>query len=349
VLHDKKGKIYNYQKKLSEFLLTRYYLKNSKSTFLYRIYNHLNPNRRFLNKYNLDVLHVPRQHAPAYNLKYPVVISMHDVQHLHYPEFFTPIERIYRSISYYISLSEVSHVIVSYAHVKKDIKKYFSNIHPDVSVCPVPMDEEWTKSNTNTDISLLRIKFNLPEEFILTPAATWEHKNHIAVLEALSILLKEGKKVFWVSTGHKTPYFNSIEVKIKELGLTEQVLFTGLVSDEDLIALFKMTSLVVIPTLYEAGSGPLFEAIRYQIPVICSNVTSLPDTIKNDEFIFDPHDYEKIAWLIEKALSDPEFIKKNKANSIQRLEELKKADYVTSFIQAFENAITFHNAKITKI
>jgi glycosyltransferase involved in cell wall biosynthesis len=273
---------------------------------------------------------------------------MHDLQQLHYPEFFTPLQRINRSITYYTSLSETSHVIVSYSHVKEDIHKYFSDIRPAVSVCPVPMNEDWTESKTHTDAQILKKKFTLPDVFILTPAATWEHKNHIAVLEALSILRKKGKKVFWVSTGYQTSYYKTIEVKVNELGLADQVLFTGLVSDADLMGLFKMASLVVIPTLYEAGSGPLFEAIRYQVPVICSNVTSLPDTIKNDEFVFDPLNYDQIAGLIETALSDNAFIERNKQNSAKRITEFKNADYESAFINAYRAAIDFHKTNQMK-
>ena len=348
VLHDKKGRLYNLRRKMADFFLTRYYLKDRQFTFAHKLFFHIDPNRRFLNKYNLDALHAPRQQAPSYGLKFPVIISMHDLQQLYYPEFFTPLQRIYRSITYYTSLSEASHVIVSFNHVKKDIHKFFSNIPPNVSVCPVPMNEDWTESNTHTNAETLRQKFALPDVFILTPAATWVHKNHLAVLEALSILQKKGKKVFWVSTGHQTNYYNTIEAKIAELGLTDQVLFTGLVSDADLMGLFKMASLVVIPTLYEAGSGPLFEAIRYQVPVICSNVTSLPDTIKNDEFVFDPLKYDQIAGLIEKALSDPSFVERNKQNSAKRVVEFKNTNYESSFIDAYRAAIDFHKNNESK-
>lgn len=348
ILHDKKGSLYKLRKRMSEFFLTRYYLKDGHFTFPYKLFLFLDPNRRFLNKFNLDVLHVPRQQAPSYGLKFPVIITMHDLQQLHFPEFFTPLERIYRAITYYTSLSETSHVIVSYNHVKDDIHKYFSNIPASVSVCPVPMNEDWTESQAHTDAETLRHKFALPEVFILTPAATWVHKNHITVLKALSILRENGNEVFWVSTGYQTPYYKSIEAKIKELGLTDQVLFTGLVSDADLIGLFKIASLVVIPTLYEAGSGPLFEAIRYQVPVICSNVTSLPDTIKNDDFIFDPLNYKQIAGLIEKGLVDNSFVERNKQNSAKRAKEFIDADYETSFLEAYRAAIDFHSANQIK-
>lgn len=345
VLHDRGGKLYNYQKKLSEFFLTRYYLRPNNSSLAYKLYSFINPDRRFLNRFKLDVLHVPRQHSPSYNLNFPVVISMHDVQQLHYPEFFTPLERIYRSIGYYTSLSETSHVIVSYDHVKTDIKKYFRNISADVTVCAVPMNEDWTEIKDQTDSEILKSKYNLPAKFILTPAATWEHKNHRAVLEALSILRKQGEKVYWVSTGNKTAFFSTIEKKIEALELQDQVIFTGLVSDADLVGLFKMTSLVVIPTLYEAGSGPLFEAMRYQVPVICSNITSLPDTIRNDEFLFDPHNFQQIAELIKRSLSDEDFIERNKANSLKRITDLQNGDFSPAFLSAYKSAIEYHKNK----
>jgi len=340
VMHDERSKTYNFLKKSSEFFLTRYYLKLASSRLIYRLYCLLNPDRRFLNRFNLDVLHVPRQHSPAYNLKYPVIITMHDVQHFHFPEFFSPVERIYKSIRYFTSMSETTHVIVSYSHVKNDLNKYFSNIKARISVCPVPLNEDWTAGYPETSINDLKETYNTPDHIILTPAATWEHKNHIAVLKALSLLRDEGLKIFWVSTGNKTGFYPTIEKSINELNLADQVLFTGVVPESDLIGFYKIAKLVVIPTLYEAGSGPLIEAIRYNTPVICSNVTSLPETIGNSEFVFDPTNYRQIADLIKRALTDDKFLTRNKANSEKRAFFYNNVSSSAAFIEAYNIAIT---------
>jgi len=346
VLYDRKGRIYNFFKRKSDFFLTRYYLKRMSGRFHYKLYGFLNPDRRFLNKFNLDVLHVPRQHSPAYNLNYPVVVSMHDVQQFHFPEFFSPIERIYKSISYYISMSEANHVIVSYKHVQTDLNKYFREIKAEVSVCSVPINEDWVSGKPSTNGGELKNKYDIPDIFLLTPAATWEHKNHIAVLEAMALLNKENIRVFWVSTGNKTNFYSTIEEKIRELNLTNQVLFTGIVPEADLIGLYKVAKLVVIPTLYEAGSGPLFEAMRYNTPVICSNVTSLPETIGNNDFVFDPDNYRQIADLIKKALSDEEFLLKNKENAAIRIAQLENITYAQAFIEAYQKAIGQYNTTL---
>lgn len=325
-------------RRISEFWITRYYMRERPAKLFIRLHSVFNPDRRFFNKYKLDVLHVPKQHSPVYRLKFPVVISMHDVQHLHFPQFFTPLQRIHKSIRYHISIQEADGIIVSFPHVKNDIIKYFCEAKDKVKVCPVPLNEDWI-SREGTPEDILRNKYSIKEPFILTPAATWEHKNHLAVLEALKILKNQGHKVYWIATGHKTSYFSTIARKIAEYGLSDQVTFTGVVSDCDLRGLYALAGLVVIPTKYEAGSGPLFEAIRYNVPVICSNVTSLPDTIGNREFVFNPDNYAMIAKLIMKGLTDEEFIEMNKKNSLQRLQYYKEMEYSSKFIEAYKWAI----------
>jgi len=122
--------------------------------------------------------------------------------------------------------------------------------------------------------------------------------------------------------------------------LTEATHFLGLVPEEDLICLYKNSSLVVIPTLYEAGSAPLYEAMRYQVPVICSNVTSLPETIGNEEFIFDPNEVSEIAIKIKKILMDSTFREKNLMNSIERINYFRSFNYVQNFTDVYKSILS---------
>lgn len=338
VLYDDNRRLTKLLRHLANFCLTRYYIHKVPNPLYLKFYKVLNPDGRFLNKYSIDVLHIPRQHSPAYGLKFPVIITMHDVQHIHFPEFFTPIERIHKSIKYYTSIQEADHIIVSFNHVKNDLLKYFKQSKTSISVCSVPVNDEWVSKIPESN-EILRIKYKLPSTFILTPAATWEHKNHIAILEALNILRKENFKVFWVATGNKMPFYDEINKRIESLQLQDQVLFTGMVSDHDLRGLYSLSKLVVIPTLYEAGSGPLFEAMRYGVPVICSNVTSLPETIGNCKYIFDPLNYKEIAKLIKLGLTDTEFIQSNLENSKLQISMIYNKNYDESFFNVYTEAI----------
>lgn len=322
----------------SEFWLTRYYMRINKQKYNLILYKLFNPDRLFFNRYKVDLLHIPRQHSPAYLLKYPVIITMHDIQHFHFPEFFTSLERVHKAIRYHISFKEADHIIVSFNHVKNDIDKYYKEEKEKTSVCPVPLIDDWISSEP-TSYEVLKKKYHITGTFILTPAATWQHKNHLAVLEALSILRSEGLNLFWIATGNKTSYFETINKRISELKLEDQVIFPGIVPDQDLKGLYYSTSLVVIPTFYEAGSGPLVEAMRYGVPVICSNVTSLPEMIGNPEFIFNPYNSLELASLIKQAVTDDDFVNRNLENSKKQIDLFRSMNYIKPFVKVYTETL----------
>ena len=161
-------------------------------------------------------------------------------------------------------------------------------------------------------------------------------------MEALKEVQKTIPDIKLICTGNKTDYFKTIENKAKILGLENSVKFLGIVSEEDLIGLYKNAELVVIPTLYEAGSGPLYEAMRYEVPVICARTTSLPETISDERFMFDPQNPEEIAGLIIKMLNDIELKNDNIRNSIKRMQELSRYDYFEGFGNVYNKTINKH-------
>jgi glycosyltransferase involved in cell wall biosynthesis len=85
-----------------------------------------------------------------------------------------------------------------------------------------------------------------------------------------------------------------------------------------LLWLYRNAALVVIPTEYEAGSYPLLEAMMLGAPVICSNVTSLPDAIEDKRFVFDPYDENALAALIQSMLANEPLRADNIANGLRQ-------------------------------
>jgi glycosyltransferase involved in cell wall biosynthesis len=89
--------------------------------------------------------------------------------------------------------------------------------------------------------------------------------------------------------------------------LQDKIYFLGIVDEVTLYSLYKSCAGVVVPTLYEAGSFPLMEALLLGIPVICSDTTSLPDTINDDNFIFNPNDIDSISNKVFQLWNDDTF------------------------------------------
>lgn len=300
----------------------------------------INPYNKILVNDEAEVFHVPIQYAPIYKINVPVIITMHDLQEYHYPQYFSIKEKLHRKINNKIAINDSDHIICSFDHVKNDIIEYFGVESNKVSVCPPPFAENWFLSKKESDWVLIQKKYNIRKKFLLYPAATWEHKNHITLVQAVKKIKNDYLDIDLVCTGNKTNYYSTIDEKISELKLKNAVHFLGIVPEEDLICLYKNSSLVVIPTLYEAGSGPLYEAMRYQVPVICSNVTSLPDTVENSEFLFDPNNVTELTEKIKLGLTDSEFRRKNIENSKIRMDYFSKIDYSTNFIEVFQKLIS---------
>jgi glycosyltransferase involved in cell wall biosynthesis len=264
---------------------------------------------------------------------------MHDVQEFHFPEFFTASERLHRAINNFKSVSESDHIIVSFEHIKKDLLKYYSIPTEKISVCPPPFTNDWFTTKKETEWKILENNYSISKKYLLYPAATWPHKNHIRLLAALKMVRENIPDINLICTGNKAEYYSTIQKKIDELNLINSVNFLGIVSEEDLIGLYKNAELVVIPTLYEAGSGPLYEAMRYEIPVICANTTSLPETIVDERFIFDPYNEILLSKLIIEMLSDEKLIRENITNSKNRMTELSKYDYFENFWKVYKKLI----------
>lgn len=100
--------------------------------------------------------------------------------------------------------------------------------------------------------------------------------------------------------------------------LSGEVVLTGHVTDVELIALYQSAELFVFPTFHEGFGLPALEAMSCGAPTLGSNASSIPEVIGWDEAMFDPHDVNDMAQLIERALTDSEFRQALTANAARQ-------------------------------
>lgn len=287
----------------------------------------------------IDIVHTPIQYFSNFTYSVPMISTLHDLQHFYYPEFFKTREIKFRNLFYKYSAEFGERSIVSFGHIKKDIIRFYGIPEGKIDVCPVGFMSQ--KSLDGGLFQVIRKKYAIPENYIIYMANTWRHKNHIGLIRALkTVHEKYGLKIHLVCTGYKYPdYFPVIQSAINNLNLNDFVRFTGYVQEEEALKLLKNSTLVVIPTLYEAGSFPLMEAMAYEVPVICSNVTSLPGTIGDKRFIFDPNDIDSIAEKIAIMLTDAKLREENMKNSKTRISNGNWQNVVPFFLESYKKAI----------
>lgn len=328
------GKEKWYEKHITNFLKLYNFIGHTKGrTWKYKNWSYV---QRICQKYKIDIVHSPFQFAPYSSRK--TIWTLHDVQELHFPEYFSPEERESRARTWLDNTKRGRHIVVSYQHVKNDILKYFNIKDIDISVCLLNMEELWFSNFESDDIDVEFLK-SCPEKYLLYPANTWKHKNHIGLIEAFKILkAKNITEIKILCTGHQNEHFEeSISPLLKKYELHNQVFFLGVLEERKLFSLYKNARGVVIPTKYEAGSFPLMESIILNTPAICSNVTSLPETIGNTKFVFNPDNYEEIANLVEKLWFDEEFRKENRYTLRIQKEKLINKDALNVVTKIYSN------------
>jgi glycosyltransferase involved in cell wall biosynthesis len=257
----------------------------------------------FYEGFGCRVVHFP---YPVYCVcKVPIIFNPHDLQHLHYPDNFKPDIIEYREGVYRGACAFAHTVVAGSQWVKEDLIAHYKLPPDKIQVIPWAPPTQAYKEPTEEVVAAVRDKHRLLTGFAFFPAMTWPHKNHIRLLEAIALLRdRHNLRVNLVCTGKQNEFWPSIKNRIGELRLEDQVQFLDLVPAEELRAIYRLATFVVIPTLFEAASGPLFEAWQEGVPAACSTVTSLPEQAGDAALLFDPYSVKAIADAVAKLATD---------------------------------------------
>ena len=275
----------------------------------------------FYESLGCHVLHLPAQSYVFSTL--PTIYNPHDLQHEHYPQFFSPSALKWRDEVYRAGCHLAHTVVVGSQWIKDDVVRCYGVSHDKVQVIPEAAPPHLNGVPSKSFLTEIANKYRLEQPFAFYPAVTWPHKQHIALLEAIASLRDKRKIVIrLVCTGSRyETHWPEIITCMERLNLSGQVKFLGFVPDEDLRALYRLSQFLIQPSLFEASSLPIYEAWLEGVPVACSNVSALPDQVKDAALLFDPHNVESIADAIRKMSSDTSLRKELQANGFRRLRD----------------------------
>jgi glycosyltransferase involved in cell wall biosynthesis len=252
----------------------------------------------------VELMHFPIQDAFVTDL--PSIYQPHDLQHLHFPEFFGRWERERRERVYRTHCERAEMVVAMTSWGKRDLIDRYGL--PDAKVCVVPWGSVLWEYPTPSarDLDEMRARMSLPDQFLLYPAQTWPHKNHETLLEALALIRdREDLAIPLVCPGKLNHHFGRIQDRLRELRLEATTRFPGFVSPLELRALYDQARALVFPSRFEGWGLPVCEAFSAGVPVACSSATSLPDLVGDAGLLFDPDDPGEIADRVLRLWRDP--------------------------------------------
>ena len=242
-----------------------------------------------------DVFFTPTHYAPRFS-PCPRVISIMDLSYLYFPEMFKKRDlwKLKKWTAY--SVRKAKKILTISNSTRDDIIKHYK-IKPTKVVVGYPGHKniKYQISNIKMTIKNAKRKYGIGGDYILYVGTLQPRKNLIRLIEAFVIIKKQvTKSLKLVIVGKKGWMYEEIFQKVKDLGLEKEVIFTGYVSDNELPVLYQSAKCFVLVSLYEGFGFPVLEALSFGVPVVTSNVSSLPEIVGKAGVLVNPNDVKDI-------------------------------------------------------
>ena len=264
----------------------------------------------------------------------PAVLTVHDLQYLTYPQFVSSTKRAYLRAFVPRSVRQARVVCVPSEFVRGTIVQAFG-VDParivvvantaraggairggvDVSAgtggatpagaTPAAARPPGLTPAMPTDLAELRLRYGVPERFVVYPAVTWPHKNHDVLLRALATAEATAARLGAVLLGGEGPGEAHVRARIAQLGLGERVVRPGRVPDVDRDGFYATAVALAFPSFYEGFGVPVLEAMAAGCAVVAADATALPEVVGDAGLLVDPHDVAGWSSALVRLVSEP--------------------------------------------
>jgi glycosyltransferase involved in cell wall biosynthesis len=259
---------------------------------------------RQLQRNAIDVFHVTGNRGLPYRHVCKYVITCHDIID-RLPEYCDGDKRrdrwrkryadfaSRRSADKWITVSQFS---------KQEIRWFHGLAVDDVVVISNGAGARFHERVSASSIATVQRRYGLPPKYLLFLGGFDKRKNVAKLVEAYAQL--PGHAPLLVLAGEHKWDFSAVAEQIQALHLTERVQCPGAISDEDLPALYQGAIAFVYPSRYEGFGLQLVEAMASGLPVLASQMTSLPEVLGSCGLLFDPENATAMARQMERVVSD---------------------------------------------
>lgn len=252
-----------------------------------------------------DIYHEPN--FLSYRFSGPNAITVHDLSWIRFPEMH-PIERV-RAMEKYFQpgLERASLILTDSEFVKRELMDVFS-VAPQ-RICPVLLGVEALFHPRSADETRVVLDAHslVYGQYLLAVGTLEPRKNLAVALRAFMQLAPALRKRFpMVLVGMKGWHTSTLEQQITPLVAAGEIRQLGYLHREDLAGVIAGATALVYPSIYEGFGLPPLEAMASGVPVIASNVSSIPEVVGNTGVMIDPQDVDGLTKGMEMLLTAPD-------------------------------------------
>jgi glycosyltransferase involved in cell wall biosynthesis len=257
----------------------------------------------------LDLFHSPDFVLPPLG-RTPAVLTVHDLSFLRVPEHFVPSFRVYLEEAVPRAVSRARLILADSESTRRDLGELLDVTQERVIVLYPGVESRFQPIEEEAVLQSVRDLYHLPRHFILGLGTLQPRKNFDGLLRAFKRLLahQNGENglerlQLVIAGGSGWMYEETLDL-VEQLGLGRRVRFIGFVRDEDLPALYTLSSVFAFPSWYEGFGLPILEAMACGTPVVAADNSSLPEVVGDAGLLVNAGDCEALSQSLYRLLTE---------------------------------------------
>ncbi|MCK4918786.1 MAG: glycosyltransferase family 4 protein [Candidatus Pacebacteria bacterium] len=250
-----------------------------------------------MRKNSVDVLFIPAHSIPFVHPK-NTIVTIHGLEFKYFPENYSWKERMMLEFNTLLAVKWSKKIIVPSESTKRDLMKFYKVsserikvIYHGVSSIQYPVSSIKNRDKDGSNILFIgRLE---------------RRKNIVNLINAFNLFKDKNinnKNCKLILVGKKGFGFEEIQLVINQSSYKKDIIVKGYVSEAEKTELYQNASLFVLISFYEGFGLPILEAMSHGVPVICSNVSSLPEITGEAGLMVNPNDVKEVAEGFEKII-----------------------------------------------
>ena len=248
-------------------------------------------------------------HSPDYVLpplrRAAGVVTVHDLSFLRVPQCAEARLRAFLSAEVPRVVARARHVLADSESTRRDVIELLGAPPEKVSVVPAGIDPTFARVTDEGWLTRMRIRYGLPQRFILGLGKLEPRKNFVRLIQAYALMRRRwAPPHHLVIVGEPGWLYEDILREPERAGVSGWVHFPGFVPDADLPALYTLADAFAFPSLYEGFGIPPLEALACGVPTVVADNSSLPEVVGAAALLTPAEDVAALAEALTRLLQD---------------------------------------------
>jgi len=296
---------------------------------------------------HLDIYHGLSNELPKNieKLNIKTVVTIHDLIFERFPETYHFDERYTHRWKIKRACKIADEVIAISEQTKNDLIEFYGVSPQKISVCYQSCNPIFEKTISEIEKNNIKRKYQLPDQYFLFVSSITARKNLISICRAM-IVLKDILPIPLVIIGDGKKEKNEVKQLMKENGIEQRLIFLNEFSEAkedcfttaaDFPAIYQQALALIYPSIFEGFGLPILEALWSRLPVICSNVSSMPEVAEDAALYFAPDDSNQLAQHLQAIASDQQLVKILKDKGREQAKKFSTENYANQIIKIYKS------------